>query len=310
MTVKKRVIKIVIISFIIIIALLASAWLFASYELYRLENYKGSMTQAMGKALNRDVTYETGKAELTFRTGLAIRLTNIVVRDKDQSSNLLIIKTVFFRVNLLPLLRNRLVLREIIFDQPQLLLKRDSAGLLNIADILAGEKKETGIEFRRLTIRHGLVILADQAAGQAVGEGPLVTALGNLYCRVDQPIWRDTSRFHITTDVIEDKSKSAFMMDGNFLPAHTGRPLAESKVDATVHLEEVNLHHYRPYFVKYLPFERLDGRLKVEAKLSGTFANFTSKGNVTFKDVVLNYPKVFHGPVRPDRICRLYPDAQ
>ena len=81
---KKRIIKILIISFIAIIVLLASAWYFAAYQLYRLENYKGSMTQALGKGLDRNVTYETGKAELTFRTGLAIRLTNVVVRDKDQ----------------------------------------------------------------------------------------------------------------------------------------------------------------------------------------------------------------------------------
>ena len=306
MTTKKRIIKIVIISFIAIIVLLASAWYFATYQLYRLENYKESITQALGKGLDRNVTYETGKAILTLRTGLAIRFTNVVIRDKDQKSNLLIIKTAFFRVNLLPLLRNRLVLREIIFDEPQLLLKRDSNGVLNIADILTGKKKETVIEFRRLTIRNGLVILADQGALQDAGGGSLITTLGNLYCRVDQPIWRDTSRFHITTDIVEDKSKSTLMIDGTFFPALTGRPLAESKVDAAVHLEEVNLHHYRPYFVKYLPFERLDGRLKVEAKLSGTFANFISKGNVTFKDVVLNYPKVFHGPVRSQTVSADY----
>ena len=178
MTTKKRIIKIVIISFIAIIVLLASAWYFATYQLYRLENYKESITQALGKGLDRNVTYETGKAILTLRTGLAIRFTNVVIRDKDQKSNLLIIKTAFFRVNLLPLLRNRLVLREIIFDEPQLLLKRDSNGVLNIADILTGKKKETVIEFRRLTIRNGLVILADQGALQDAGGGSLITASG------------------------------------------------------------------------------------------------------------------------------------
>ncbi|HUN54822.1 MAG TPA: AsmA-like C-terminal domain-containing protein [Smithella sp.] len=298
MTTKKRIFKILIISFIAVIVLLTSAWYFATYQLYRLENYKESITQALGKGLDRDVTYETGKAILTLRTGLAIRFTNVVIRDKDKTSNFLVIKTAFFRVNLLPLLRHHLVLREIIFDQPQLLLKRDANGVLNIADLLAGVKKETAIEFRRLTIRNGLVVFADQSASPDKAGGPLMTALGNLYCRVDQPIWRDTSRFHITTDVLEDKSKSALMIEGSFLPAHTGRPVSESIVDADIHLEEVNLHHYRPYFIKYLPFERLDGRLKVEAKFSGTFANFISKGNVTFNDAVLNYPQVFHGPVR------------
>ena len=71
-------------------------------------------------------------------------------------------------------------------------------------------------------------------------------------------------------------------------------------------MEESNLNHYRPYFIKYLSFERFDGRLKVEAKLSGTFANFTSQGNVTFKDVVLNYSKVFHAPVRSRTVSADY----
>ncbi len=301
MTVKKRTITIVIISFITIIALLASGWFFASYQLYRLENYKESITQSLGKALNRDVTYETGKAILTFREGLAVRFTNVVVRDKDQSS-FINIKTAFFRVNLLPLLRNRLVLREIIFDQPRLSIKRDSNGALNIADILTSEKKEIGIEFRRLTIRNGLVIFADHAAC----EGSLVTALENLYCRIDSPVWGDTSHFLITTHIMEDKSKSDLMMEGTFNPAPTGKPVADSIVNASVHLEESNLNHYRPYFIKYLSFERLDGRLKVEAKLSGTFANFTSQGNVTFKDVVLNYSKVFHAPVRSRTVSADY----
>ena len=85
MTTKKRIIKTVLISFIAIIVLLTSAWYFATYQLYRLENYKESITQALGKGLDRDVTYETGKAVLTLRTGLAIRFTNVVIRDKDKT---------------------------------------------------------------------------------------------------------------------------------------------------------------------------------------------------------------------------------
>jgi hypothetical protein len=253
----------------------------------------------MKKSLNRDVAYEKGKATLTLRMGLALQFTNLVVREKDGSANLLVIKNAFFRVNLLPLLRNKLVLGEIIFDQPQLLLKRDSAGVLNIDDLLKGEKKESGMEFRRLTIRQGLVIFADQTAG----EGGLVTSLLNLYCRVDSPSWRDKSKFHITTSVMEDKNRAELMLEGTFDPSPKGKPVLESKVDTSVSLDGVNLNHYRPYFIKYLPFERMDGRLKVDAKVLGTIANFTSKGNVTFKDVVFNYPQVFNGPVRSQTVA-------
>ncbi len=298
MTIKKRVTIIVLISFITIITLFASAWFFASYQLSRLENYKESITAAVGKALNRDVAYEKGKATLTIRAGLALQFTNVVVPDKDRSSNLITIKNAFFRVEILPLLRNRMVLREIILDQPTLLIKRDSTGVLNIADLLEGEQKKAEMEFRRLTVRQGLVIFADQAAG----EGGLVTSLGNLYCRIDSPVWGDTSHFRITTSVMEGQNKADLMFEGTFHPAPSGKPVLESTVDASIHLEGANLHHYRPYFIKYMPFERLDGRVQVEATLSGMFTDFISKGNVTLKDVVLNYPHVFQAPVRSQTV--------
>ena len=181
LTIKKRTIIIILISFVAVVALLASAWFFASYQLSRLETYKESITAAMKKSWDRDVAYEKGKATLTLRTGLALQFTNLVVREKAGPENVLVIKNAFFRVQILPLLRNKIVLGEIILDQPRLLLKRDSAGVLNIDDLLKGEKKETGMEFRRITVRQGLVIFADQAAGG----GGLVTSLGNLYCRID-----------------------------------------------------------------------------------------------------------------------------
>lgn len=285
-----------------VITFLVSAWYFASYQLSRLETQKESITAAVKKDWNRNVTYETGKATLTLRAGLAIQFTNLVVQEKDGLSNVLVIKKAFFRVNLLPLLRNKLVLREIIFDQPRLLIKRDSEGVLNIEDLLTGGKKKTSLEFRRLTVRDGLVIFADQYAG----EGGLLTSLENLYCRIDSPNWGDKSRFHVTTDILEDKSRAEVEMEGTFIPSREGKPLWDSIVDASVRVNGVNLRHYQPYFTKYLPFESLDGRLLVDAKVSGNFADFKSKGNVTFKDVVFVYPKVFRGPARTQTLSLDY----
>ena len=119
MTIKKRTTIIILISVIIITALFASAWLLVSYQLSRLDTYKESIIKTVGKELNRDINYETGKATLTFRAGLSLQFTNVSIAEKDRSSNLLTIKTAFFRVKLLPLLRNRLVFREVLLDQPR-----------------------------------------------------------------------------------------------------------------------------------------------------------------------------------------------
>ncbi len=98
MTAKKRTrLKIFLAVAIALAALLAGAWLFVSHELSELENVKETLTTTLSEALDRDVTYQTGKAGLTFRGGLALELSGVVVRNKDRSSDLLTIDTVRLR---------------------------------------------------------------------------------------------------------------------------------------------------------------------------------------------------------------------
>jgi hypothetical protein len=59
-----------------------------SYQLSRLDTFRANITTAAGNALDRNVTYETGKANLTLRDGLSLQFTNQVIRDKDQSSDI------------------------------------------------------------------------------------------------------------------------------------------------------------------------------------------------------------------------------
>ena len=92
MTAKKRTrLKIFLAVAIALAALLAGAWLFVSHELSELENVKETLTTTLSEALDRDVTYQTGKAGLTFRGGLALELSGVVVKSgpgaKDKTTN-------------------------------------------------------------------------------------------------------------------------------------------------------------------------------------------------------------------------------
>ena len=144
---KKRTLKksllITAITLIALAALFAGAWLFAAHQLSRLDTYRENITTAARNALDRDVTYEKVKATLTLRRGLSLQFTNLVIREKDRSADLLHVGAASFRIDLLPLLVKRVILREAILDQPRLSLKRDQNGVLNIADLLY-PAKETG----------------------------------------------------------------------------------------------------------------------------------------------------------------------
>ncbi len=293
---KRTLIKALLISTAVLAALFASAWFFVSWQLSHLENCKESITAAVGNQLNRDITYEKGKATLTIRAGLALQFTRVVIREKDRSADVLNIETAFFRVDILPLLRKRVILREVILDHPRLSLKRDRTGALNIADLLMKEQKpELALEFRKLTIEEGSITFSDQAVSNEV----VVTSLTNLYCRIDTPRRGGASPFIIKAAVGEDKNQGALSLAGTFHPAPPAKPLAESTVDVSIRLTGTDIHHYLPYLNNRLPLEQLAGRLDVDTTFSGTLLNFAAKGIVTVKDALLHYPQVFRGPVQP-----------
>jgi uncharacterized protein involved in outer membrane biogenesis len=293
---KRTLIKGLLIAAIAFIALLAAAWLFASYQMSRLDTFKENITTAMGNALDRDVTYEKVKATLTLRDGLSLQFTNLVIREKDRSSDLLNVGTASFRVDLLPLLAKRMILGEAILDQPRLSLKRDQTGALNIADLLFQQKKrEMTLELRKVTIEKGVLIFIDQTAGV---EG-LTTSLTNLRCRIDPQFFGNTSRFSMTATLNENKNQGTLSLAGTFRPAPSEKPFWESKLDASIRLTGMDINHYRPYLSGHVSIEQLAGRLDLETSISGTFLQFTSKGTVTVNDALFNYPRVFRKTLQP-----------
>ena len=119
MAVKKRTIIIILLASVVTIAALCvPAWFYISDKVSHLDSYKESITKTAMENFNRNLTYETGKATLTLRDGLAVRFTNVVIKEKDGSSDFLNVRNAFLRVNILPLLRNRLVLGEVVLNSP------------------------------------------------------------------------------------------------------------------------------------------------------------------------------------------------
>jgi len=299
LAVKKRtVIIVILISAITFTTLSVTAWFYVSNKLSRLETYKEYITKTVSEKLNRDVTYETGTAALTLRDGLSVQFTNFVIKEKDRSSDFLNVKNAFFRINILSLLRNRLVFGEVILNQPCFSLKRDSAGVLNIADLLTKKEDDSAPKFRKLIIEKGLLTFWDQSVNK---EG-LLTSLENFQCRIDSPFWTKISHFNIKTSVIEDKNKAELALDGFYSPASSQKPFYESKVRASINLKSTDIKHYGSYLKKYTSLELMAGYIDADMTLSGKFSDFKSKGTIKVKKALINYPGVFRDSLQPRMI--------
>ncbi|HBI48096.1 MAG TPA: hypothetical protein DDX93_05195 [Smithella sp.] len=299
MSIKKRtVVIIIILSVITLAALFASAWFYASYRLSRLDSYKESIMKTVAEKFNRDITYETGKASLSLSDGLFLQFTNLTITEKDRSSSFLNVKNASFRVKVFPLLINRVVFREVIFDEPRISLKRDKAGVLNIDDLLTKEENENAPKFRKIIIEKGLVTFWDQS----VSEQGLLTSLENFQCRIDSTFWTKISHFNIKTSVVENKNKAELALNGFYSPAPSEKPFYESKVRASIHLKGTDIKHYDSYWRKYTPLEQMAGYVDADMTFSGKFSDFKSKGAVKVKNAMLHYPGVFRDTLQPRMI--------
>lgn len=287
-----------LLSVVVMTATLVKAWFYLSEKVSRLDTYKEIITKTAREKLDRSLSYETATASLTLSDGIALQFTNVVVKEKDESSDLLTVKNASIRVSVLPLLINRIVLGKVVLREPRIALKRDSSGVLNIADLLKREEDRKTPSVRKLVIENGRVIFLDQTADR---EG-LLTSLENLNGRIYSPFWTKKSYFHIKSFVVEKTNKAQLDLSGSYRPAPPDQPFYESKVNVSILVNQSDLSHYNGYLKKYTSMDQMAGTLKADINLSGKFSDFKSKGSVTVKDAQLNYPGVFNGVIRPRTI--------
>jgi len=294
----KRTHIMILLSAIAVVCLFASAWFYVAHRLSNLETFRETITKIAAEKINRDIQFESGKANLSFRDGLDLQFSNIIITEKDRSAVFASAQKAFFRVKILPLLVNNVIFKEAVLDEPRLLLKRDRQGVLNIADLLEKEKEKTGIEFKKLIINKGFVSFLDQS----VNEQGLLTSLEDVHGIVDFLFGRDTSRFRLNASLVENRNKAGIRLDGSYQAAQEGKPFSDSVIDVSFDLQGMDLKHYNAYWKHYTPLTQLDGKLAARIKVAGKLSDFESQGVVTLQDAVIVYPEVFRSHLRPRKV--------
>lgn len=298
MTTQKKILLLFGISAATVAVLLASAWLIISWKLSQPDSFREPLTRMVGKELNRPVHYDEGRGSLSLRKGLTFTFTGIAVKEKDGVSDFINIRSARLRLDILPLLKNEFSVRDVLLDRPVLGLKRDKAGELNIADLLAKSRKETSLKVRNIAVEKGSVTFEDQATGK---DG-ITTRLDELDCTADSPLWGNRFQYQISATVIEDRNKAALSLKGTFEPSPSDKPVWASTLNASIRLTGSDLQHYAPYLKNKASIEQLAGLLDVDTTFSGTLKNYSSKGSVTVKSVLLAYSNAFSNSLTPQTV--------
>lgn len=282
---------------ILLIAVLAvsigaiTAILFA--RLHEIDTYKGQILAEVEKVLNRKVTYRTG--DISLRFGPAFTFSGVTIAERDGQSVFATADRLSFRLGLLPLLRKRVVIRQMVVERPNVRIIRNTDGTFNISDLLEEKKESVTLRFRGIRIADGSITLADHAA---VKEG-IVTSLEKMELSIDRLTRGRDTDLELSTTIVEGKNRSTLSVSGTAKLAPKDHPIAETSFNVKITARNLDPGHYWPYYGRYVPFERPAGRFGIDWRFDGTAGEFKSGGDLRIASLRFAYPQVFHAVLTP-----------
>lgn len=261
--------------------------------------YRDDIVSALQQTLNRKVSFAHGEFSMHF--GPTFTFDRVAIKDSDGELNLLSAKRISIRLALIPLLERKVVLRNVVVETADVRLERNSAGKLNIEDLLVPRPGTYQLHLAKVQIKGGVLHWRDRSIQK---QGFLADIqIRNLLLDGIRRGHRGTLKLDCTLPALSGAPGQISLAGSVRLPAD-GRPLSESELNLNADVKQVEPLRYWPYFGRFIPFGPAGGRLDLDSRFKGQAREFSAKGKLRIANLSLVWPKVFHHPVNP-RLAQL-----
>lgn len=291
---------VILASIIAILAFISIAASIVIPRLLHLDTYREEILSEVQRSLNRPVFYEKG--DFSFSPVPSLTFSKVVIKEKDGTSNFLTADKLSFRIALLPLLEKKLIIKEMQLTRPVIRLSRDKSGIFNISDLLEAKKEELPLQFKGISIKQGNITFTDRGTSPDA----VTTVLEGTDLHISNLTRGKNSDFKLSTFIVEEGNKSAVTLSGSAKLAPTDKPFSETRINGRVLAKNLNAAHYWAYYSRHVPFQKVFGRLDLDTRFDGKFAEFTSKGSFRISGLRFHYPQVFHALLTPKNIQATY----
>lgn len=270
-------------------------------KLHRLDTYKADILLEMQKSLNREVHYSRGDFSLLY--GPSFSFENVMIREKDpkETGPFLTSDRISVRLALLPLLFNKVTIKSIVLEKPNVRLHRYRDGTFNITDLLTAEK-ERRIQVKALQIKKGFLTIQDEY----VNESTVTHVVYDLDLYLGNLIRGKKGKLNLSAFIKDQTGGSELNLRGKLRLAPEDKSLLESLFDGQVRVKDLPVACYWDYYRRYVSFEKILGRLDVESDFHGKLKAFDAEGMISVQELRFNYPTVFHGVLAPRKVQLKY----
>ncbi|MDY0301290.1 MAG: AsmA-like C-terminal domain-containing protein [Trichlorobacter sp.] len=290
--------------FLILLLIAFAALNLALPRLLNLNNYKAHITSLLSQNLNRQVVL--GDCQLSWKPGPIFSFSNLLIAEQltdDKSDKkdkpFISAEKVSFRLALLPLLRKQIAIAEIKIQQPEISISRYKNGNLSIADLLESTDGKPAIRLYDLEIVDGKLSWYDQATQDGQ---PFIADFTAIRLAADSLQPGRKSNISLHTSLVEKNSNpGTISIKGSLQMPEQDQNLLASNLDATLQLHNLDYAHFWHYFADHIPFAPPGGLCDLKLTVKGSWQDFYSKVNLTFKNAHLRWPAVFPETVAPQK---------
>jgi uncharacterized protein involved in outer membrane biogenesis len=279
---------------LLIVATLVIGLAFFLPAMVDVNAYRDEILANLQTSLNRKVTFSRGAFSWHF--GPSFDFDSVTVQEPDNSAEFLKAKRITVRVALLPLLQKQVVMKDLIMEDAEVTLIRNSEGKLNIADLLAPAKGAEEIHFRKVQAIRSTFRWRDMAIQQ---EG-ISSVVRNITLSIDHLARGRKGNIKLSCEVLAASGAPAqILLNGSVRLPKEGTPLLDTELNGNINIIQAEIGRYWPYFGRFIPFGNSGGRLDLNTSFKGTPREFAAKGKIRVSGAAVTWPTVFHATLAP-----------
>ncbi len=263
-------------------------------QLKDLDNIKAMAVEKMEELTGRNVSI--GAADLEFVKGISIRLRNVFINSSNGENRQFSAKSVWFVVELWPLLNKKIEIQKLIVEGASIELIRNEKGQFNVGNpsrwlaepAQSGLFKVLAASFmHRLSLSEGEVRFLDYY--NVPGPAPISIAVKNINLTVNKQFLQKPFSFDLSGEIPNAHKPTAFQMSGSFDSLggeNEGRPIP---IKGKVKVDQLHVPQFRPYFKKVFSVVPDDSWLSLESDFSGNLGgNLRSEGKLKYTTTVMD----------------------
>ncbi|MBI5183852.1 MAG: DUF748 domain-containing protein, partial [Nitrospinae bacterium] len=302
MTIKRSFITLILILIFIIGIVVFSIY----YYLLHL-NLNDLITQRIEDVIQKEVSIEN--ISINISHGIGLKLDNLLIKEKGEDKDIYFLSAdhLTVTIKLLPLIRKRFIIKEIILNNPYINIERGGDGRFNLANLIGvfippSHRRDIRDQYRdiplllnRFSIKNGRVRFTDRF----ISPESVTTELEGIDFILERSLLKMIFSFNLNGRLPYKDEFASVSISGRLKDIQRYHDPQDISIEGNIRISSLYSSHFLDYYIPYIPLKP-EGVLDIDASYSGNIGGILqSSGEIRVHSLTYGDKEAFLNPPDP-----------